>query len=102
MGCVEACALQPATAQVESTQIGLAKVAVRKVGVRDVYLAQIEAAEIAAAQIALLAGLLATIEFLAASFAQQQVERIGWFTGVNVRHEYSIGGAPPVFHPFTR
>ena len=67
---MEACALHPAGTQVEPTQIGLPKITVREVDILDVDLAQIEAAQIAAAQVALLAGLAAAIEFLAAPLAQ--------------------------------
>jgi hypothetical protein len=70
MCCMEARTFQSAAAQVESAQIGLAKVAVGKIDIGDVHAAQIDAAKVAPAKVAHLAGLIAPIEFLAATFAQ--------------------------------
>ena len=70
MCCMEARTFHSTAAQVESAQIGLAKVAVRKIDVDDVHAAQIDAAKVATAKVALLAGLVASIEFLDAAFAQ--------------------------------
>ena len=81
---MEACTLHLAGAQIEPPQIGLAKVAIGEIHVGGVQPTQIEAAKIAAAQVASLTGLAAPIEFLAATFAQQQIEGIGRFTGFSV------------------
>ena len=64
-------ALELTGSHVESPKIRLAKVAVREVDVRDVHCTQVNAAKIAAAEVALLAGLPAPIEFLAAPLAKQ-------------------------------
>jgi hypothetical protein len=74
---VEARSLHRAGAQVKPPQIGLAKVKVGEIDACDVYSAKVKAAKIAATQVACLAGFPAPIEFLGATFAQQQVERIG-------------------------
>jgi hypothetical protein len=74
---MDARSLHLAVSQIEPAQICLAKVAIGEVDICDVQVAQIDAAKITAAEIALLARLLAAVEFLAASLSKQQVERIG-------------------------
>ena len=59
-------ALELTGSHVESAKIRLAKVAVREVDVRDIYFTKVNAAKIA-----LLAGLPAPIEFLAAPLAKK-------------------------------
>lgn len=86
MCCMEARTFHSAATQVEPAQIGLAKVAVGKIDIGDVHAAQIDAAKVATAKVAHLAGLTAPTEFLAATFAQQQVQGIGRFAWFSARH----------------
>src|SRR5580704_17210356 len=83
---MEARTFQSAAAQVEPAKISLAKVAVGKIDIGDVHAAQIDAAKVAPAKVARLAGLTTPIEFLAATFTQQQVQGIGRFAWFSTRH----------------
>ena len=86
---------QSAAAQVEPPQISLPEVAVGKIDIAELDVSQVEAAKVATAKVARLASAGAPIEFLAATFAEQQVQGVGrsaWFSYGHGLSRRRIGG----------